>query len=95
MTQNTNELELLRNKLDDIDEQMVILLKERFEITRKIGIYKKQNDIYAVDPAREQFQFDRINNLATNNNVNPSLMQKILRLIIDAVVEEHKQLAKN
>lgn len=48
------ELNLLRKKIDEIDDKLLILLKERLEISKKIGEIKKKNNMPIYDPVREQ-----------------------------------------
>jgi chorismate mutase len=93
MNKQLNELDNLRLRLDEIDKEWVRLLQLRFEVTRKVGVYKKKHKIKAIDKGREEFQFNRIQELAEQNSVNPRLAKDILRLIIDSVVEEHKKVA--
>ena len=35
------ELELMRKKIDEIDEKLLALFKERLEVSKQIGILKK------------------------------------------------------
>ena len=35
------ELELMRKKIDEIDEKLLVLFKERLEVSKQIGILKK------------------------------------------------------
>ena len=48
------ELELMRKKIDEIDDKLLILLKERLEVSKKIGEIKKKNNMPIYDPVREQ-----------------------------------------
>ena len=48
------ELNLLRKKIDEIDNKLLILLKERLEVSKKIGEIKKKNNMPIYDPVREQ-----------------------------------------
>lgn len=87
-----NDLNDLRKSLDNIDNALVYLLAERFRITHKVGLYKRDNQLPPVDESREAAQFERIKNLAEAAELNPEFAQAFLRLIIDEVVREHKQL---
>jgi len=46
-------LESLRAKIDECDRQIIELLARRFELVRKIGIYKANHNLPVVDEARE------------------------------------------
>lgn len=48
------ELNLLRKKIDEIDDKLLILLKERLAVSKKIGEIKKRNNMPIYDPMREQ-----------------------------------------
>ncbi len=48
------ELNLLRKKIDEIDDKLLILLKERLAVSKKIGEIKKKNNMPIYDPVREQ-----------------------------------------
>ena len=87
-----NDLNDLRESLDNIDHAFIFLLAERFRVTRKIGLYKRELGLPAVDEAREQVQFARIERLARERGLNPEFAAKMLRLIIDEVVNNHEAL---
>ena len=44
----------LRSKLDVIDEKLALLLSERMDAAREVGLYKKQSGFPLNDPEREQ-----------------------------------------
>ena len=88
-----NNLNDLRESLDNIDNALIFLLAERFRVTQKVGIYKKEHGLPAVDEAREQAQFERIGKLARERGLNPEFAARMLRLIIDEVVENHEALS--
>lgn len=88
----TTELEMMRRDIDEIDARLITLIAERFQCTERVGRYKTQASLPAVDSAREAQQMARITELSIASGVNPELVQRIFRLIIDAVVENHKHL---
>jgi 4-amino-4-deoxychorismate mutase len=45
-------LEPFRQRLDELDEQIVELLGERFSTCREIAIYKRDNEIPMMQPER-------------------------------------------
>ncbi|NTU73565.1 chorismate mutase [Candidatus Roizmanbacteria bacterium] len=83
-------LDQLRGSLDNIDNAILLLLVERFKITHTVGLLKKENRMPARDEAREEAQFARFRTMAREKGLDEELIVKIYRLIIDAVVEEHK-----
>ena len=48
------ELELMRIKIDEIDDKLLALFKERLEVSKKIGLLKKKYKMEIFDPQREQ-----------------------------------------
>ena len=89
-----NPLEEYRQRLDDLDTELIKGLAERFKITQKVGAYKAEHSLPEVDPAREEDQMLRIDALAAAAGLRPEVARAVLRLVIDLVVEEHKALRK-
>ena len=48
------DLNSLRNKIDKIDNEIIDLLNDRFDVVKEIGEYKKENNIPVEDKAREK-----------------------------------------
>jgi chorismate mutase len=86
----SDDIQSLRASLDRLDGALLYLLAERFQVTEKVGVYKVANGLPAVDPEREKQQFERMEELAGKAGLDPDFAQKMLRLIIDKVVEDHK-----
>ncbi|NTW62109.1 chorismate mutase [Candidatus Saccharibacteria bacterium] len=82
----------LRTSIDNIDEAVLLLLSERFRVTQKVGELKRQNDNQAVDPVREREMFTKLIKSASDKGLDPELVEKIWRLIVCKVVENHKSL---
>lgn len=57
---STNELTVLRNKIDQINLQILKLLNERGEIAQEIGQQKKKQGVNRFDPVREREALDLI-----------------------------------
>lgn len=49
-----NELELFRKEIDEIDSEIIKLLANRFKVVKKVGDYKKANNIIPLQPWRWQ-----------------------------------------
>ena len=43
-----------RKEIESIDSQLIELLVQRMELSRKIGQYKKENGLAIFDPKREE-----------------------------------------
>ena len=48
-----NELEIERNKINEIDEKMLDLFVKRMECSKKIGLYKEKHNLPIFDENRE------------------------------------------
>ncbi|MDQ3098124.1 MAG: chorismate mutase [bacterium] len=83
-------LDDLRKSLDNIDNALIFLLTERFRVTHKVGVFKSKNGLPPVDNTREAAQFERIEKIASDAGLSPEFARKMLRLIIDEVVVNHK-----
>lgn len=53
------ELEKLRREISAVDAKLIPLLKERMEISGRIGAYKREHDLPVLDEKREQIVLAR------------------------------------
>ena len=83
-----------RERIDELDEQLIRLLAERFEITKAVGQFKAENDLPAADPEREQKQISRLHEIAQMAGMDPSFGEKVFRLIVDEVIRHHEKTAE-
>ena len=75
------ELELMRKKIDEIDDKLLVLFKERLEVSKKIGLLKKKHNIKIFDPQREQEIIDGCTqNISEDEKV---YIEKFLRNLMD------------
>jgi len=85
-----HNLEDLRVSIDTIDSAVLLLLAERFHLTKKVGELKRDNNLPAIDKARERRQFVNLKRRAQAAQLDTLFVEKMWRLIIDTVVEKHK-----
>ena len=75
------ELELMRKKIDEIDDKLLALFKERLEVSKKIGLLKKKYKMKIFDPQREQEIIDGCTqNISEDEKV---YIEKFLRNLMD------------
>ena len=75
------ELELMRKKIDEIDDKLLALFKERLEVSKKIGLLKKKYKMEIFDPQREQEIIDGCTqNISEDEKV---YVEKVLRNLMD------------
>lgn len=79
-----------RASIDNIDASLVMLLGERFKITKQVGIYKARVGLPAADPEREAEQIVRLREVAASVDLDPAFSEKFLRLVFAEVRREHE-----
>jgi len=90
----TRAAELLkghRKSIDRLDAILVFTLAERFKHTQAVGVLKAQHDLPPSDPAREEKQIARLEELAAQADLDPEFAKKFLSFIIQEVIQHHKQ----
>ena len=85
------QLDTFRSSIDNIDAALILLLAERFKITKAVGEYKAAAGLPAADPGREQVQIDRLRRLAEEANLDPAFSESFLRFVIAEVIRHHER----
>lgn len=91
--QTDPELENLRGSIDNLDAAIVSLLAERFKITQRVGLLKKQKGLAPADPERETQQIERLRRLAVSCQLDPEFAEKWLAFVVAEVVRHHEAIA--
>ena len=68
----------MRKKIDNIDNDLIILLKKRFIIVKKLGKYKGNNGIKIRDKKREG---EIIKKITRKSRLNSGFVKKLYLLI--------------
>ena len=89
------ELEVLRRSIDNLDAALVHILAERFRCTERIGAVKAAARLPAVDRQREDAHIADLRALAGRVGLDPALAERILRTIMDEVVDQHRALRRH
>jgi len=89
-----DELLALRAEIDRIDDEILDLLAQRFEVTAKVGELKARSKLDSVDPAREQEKLERIRALARSKSLNSEFILDLYQTIFDEVVKNHRSYLK-
>jgi len=82
----------VRDKIDAVDRQLVLLLAERFNLTGQVGQLKAESNLNAVDPGRETEKLAVIKALCLEHGLNPELVSNIFAQIMAEVVQNHRRL---
>lgn len=75
-----------RLEIDKIDARLIVLLAERFAITKRIGDYKAERNLHTRDFQREERQLNQIKELAAEHDISESFSEDLLRLVVDEAV---------
>ena len=82
-----------RQSIDNIDAALVHILAERFRCTKEVGVLKAKYSLPPADPAREEYQIERLRRLAKDADMDPAFAEKFLNFIIKEVIRHHEQIA--
>jgi chorismate mutase len=82
-----------RQSIDNIDAAVVHMLAERFRCTKEVGVLKAQYELPPADPAREEYQIERLRRLAKEANLDPDFAEKFLNFVIKEVIRHHEAIA--
>ena len=96
MTQTPAEdpvLASFRKSIDNIDAALIHMLAERFRCTQAVGVLKATHELPPADPAREEYQIERLRRLAKDANLDPDFAEKFLNFIIREVIRHHEAIA--
>jgi chorismate mutase len=76
-----NQLELLRNRIDAIDTELLETLSSRMEIVKQIGEYKRANNVTALQIGRFAELMDKRVRLGESLNLDAHFVQQIFQHI--------------
>lgn len=86
-----DRITILRGKIDEIDGEILNLLKERVETSRLIGKIKKEIAMPIRDPEREREKYQRILRQASELGLNVEVIREIYKNIISMSVKAQEQ----
>lgn len=85
------DIKKLRDKIDEIDSQLLMLLRERFSTAKEIGKNKKDNNVPIRDIKREKEVLLNIANKAKEQGIKDvKEIKKIFRSIMKSSREIQK-----
>lgn len=91
VTRAADLLKSHRESIDRLDAILVFTLAERFKHTQAVGVLKAEHDLPPSDPAREAQQIERLQDLATQADLDPEFAAKFLNFVIQEVIKHHEQ----
>ena len=85
-------LELLRQQIDELDEQIIGLLNRRMEVVKQIGQFKRDQKTVVYRPEREKFIIERLDKLSASGLLNRAAIEAIYLEIF--AVSRHLELSE-
>ena len=87
---NVKNLNILRKKLDILDNSLIKIIKKRTEIVKKVLKLKNyKNQI--VDRKRIKIILSKIKSKSIKNNIDPKITKRIWRNMIWAYIDYEKR----
>lgn len=86
MTNITTQLETLRQRIDEIDDQLIALLKQRIDVVHQVGEHKRAQGETGcfIRPGREGRMHRRIYDTFRDSAFHPEAALQIWRMLISA-----------
>ncbi|MGM9804303.1 MAG: chorismate mutase [Muribaculaceae bacterium] len=94
-TQTTENLTLLRQQIDQIDNELLEILNKRMRISREIGQYKKEHSMPVVQAARYDTILNNRIKLAVEMGMSPDFMKEVLEAIHGESVRQQIEVLNN
>lgn len=85
-----DELLSLRNQIDTLDDELILILAKRFEVTARVGKLKVEKDLDSVDETREKQKLIDLRARAEEKALNPEFVSSLFKIIFAEVVENHR-----
>jgi len=82
-----NNIAEIRDKIDQIDGDLVRLLRERLELARKIGRIKYKNNLPVRDPDRESNMNAKLKAMTDKDLLTKKFIHNVWQLIL---AESHR-----
>lgn len=73
----------VRNQIDQLDEKLVKILRERQALVQRAGLLKKDEDAVRA-PGRVEEVITRVRTLAEREGASPDIVERVYRSMIDA-----------
>lgn len=90
-----DEIPRIRDRIDEIDQQLVLLLKDRYENARLLGRIKRARGIESRDTERERIILRKVQDAASTLGLEPMLTLPIFKAIFNFSVQAQQHPADN
>ncbi len=82
-----DKLKTLRKLIDEIDNQLLDLIKSRIDVVVEIGSVKKDNNAEVVDEKREEEIYKRLVAKAEEKGIKPEIVKKVWKSLLEISYE--------
>ena len=90
-----DELDLLRQQIDDCDRELLAVLARRMSVSHEIGVFKKSHKLRIVQPARYQALIDERIKQATRLGLPPDFIKTVMEAIHEESVRQQLDQSDN
>ena len=87
-------LQLLRQQIDEIDEEVLNLLGERMRLAREIGQYKRRNNIAILQPARWQSLLEQAQAKGAERQLSGNFVSDLLKAVHQESITQQEQVMR-
>ncbi len=81
---NENKIARLREEIDTVDQELLILIKKRLELAEQIGEVKKKNKMKIIDSPREKALFAALEKKCRELKLDAVSISNIWHKILEA-----------
>ena len=85
-----NNLDEARIKINEIDQKLIDLFKQRMELSKEIGLYKYENNLPILDESREEILKNKDLKLLNDKN-----LEKYYLMFLEGVLNSSKEYQKD
>ena len=93
-----DDVDRIRDRIDELDQEIVRLLKNRYENARLLGRIKQKRGLDYRDPEREKIILRKIERTATSLDIDPKIIrpifEQIFALSVEAQHDHHEKSGK-
>ena len=90
-----DEIPRIRERIDEIDQKLILLLKDRYENARLLGRIKRARSIEARDRERERIILRKVQDTTARSSLEPKLILPIFKEIFNFSVQAQQNQSRN
>lgn len=88
------QLQSSRKRIDELDEEIIRLIKERTSLAGDIAQAKVVLDMNIHDPEREEYIHHKIREIAKEQEINKDSLTQIIKILTDLSKEEQEKILR-